>query len=82
MVVASWIAYASCKDEKGQPISIVDLRKEEIMKVVDQIQQDGGTERFMKIEGLFGVLATHDQFNQNVQKFYHSLRTKGVHESL
>ena len=35
MVVASWIAYASCKDEKGQPINIVDLRKEEIMKVVD-----------------------------------------------
>jgi mannitol 2-dehydrogenase len=60
-IVASWARYAEGIDEQGEPISIVDQRKDRVMAAAAR-QRSGDPLAFVRDPELFGDLAEHPGF--------------------
>lgn len=57
MVIASWIAYLSCKDGEGKTINFIDNKREQLLEVMSEVEKDGKVEPFLKQPGMFGMLS-------------------------
>ncbi|MFK7825745.1 MAG: mannitol dehydrogenase family protein [Oligoflexales bacterium] len=75
MILASWAIYALGKDEQGNDINIIDNRKEEILTASNKAVAN--PENFLKIQDLFGCLASDEQFVKNFIRYYHEIKEKG-----
>lgn len=82
MVIASWIAYLSCKDSEGKTINFVDNKKEQLLEIMSEIEKDGNIEPFLKQPGMFGSLSENKEFLGDIQQFYGSLQSEGVTKAL
>ncbi|XAS75536.1 mannitol dehydrogenase family protein [Dermatophilaceae bacterium Sec6.4] len=75
LVVASWARYAQGVDETGQPIEIVDHRKEAVMRAASDA---GDPLAFVRDTTLFGDLAAHEEFTRPYQEALTSLHEIGA----
>ena len=80
LVVAAWARYAEGVDEDGQPIDIVDNRKESVMARA----QEQGSEplAFLRDPDLFGDLADDDRFTKEYLAALDSLHEHGARATL
>ncbi|UWF77771.1 mannitol dehydrogenase family protein [Microbacterium neungamense] len=67
-VVASWARYATGVDEQGEPIEVVDNRREQVMAAA---RDDSDPLAFVRDPDLFGDLATRPGFTE---PYLHALR--------
>lgn len=80
LVVASWARYAEGRDEQGNPIEVVDHRKEQVMAAA--AKQAGDPVAFLRDPTLFGDLVDQPAFTTSYQNFLHSLHEKGARVTL
>jgi mannitol 2-dehydrogenase len=80
LVVAAWARYAEGVDEDGEPIDIVDNRKQAVM---ERAQQQG-TDRlaFLRDPDLFGDLADDERFTKEYVAALDSLHERGARATL
>ncbi|NIC07508.1 mannitol dehydrogenase family protein [Billgrantia bachuensis] len=79
-VVASWARYAEGTDEQGEPITVVDRFKNELMALaaVNRTQPTA----FIDNRELFGDLAEHERFRQAYLAALESLHERGARATL
>jgi mannitol 2-dehydrogenase len=80
LVVAAWARYAEGVDEDGEPIDIVDQRKESVTKRAQE--QDTDKLAFLRDPDLFGDLAEQDAFTEHYVEALDSLHDKGARATL
>jgi mannitol 2-dehydrogenase len=74
-IVASWARYAEGVDERGEPIDVVDRRRESVMAAA-------AADRFLEQTELFGDLATDARFVAAYRGALDSLRRHGARATL
>ncbi len=79
LVVASWARYAEAVDEDGQPIEIVDHRKEAVMA---SAADKSDPLAFVRDTTLFGDLADHSAFTEPYLSGLKSLHEVGAYATL
>jgi mannitol 2-dehydrogenase len=79
-VVASWARYAEGVDEQGQPIEVVDARKEALMAAARRQREDPLA--FLRDRDLFGDLADDERFTSPYRATLRSLHTRGARATL
>jgi mannitol 2-dehydrogenase len=79
-IVASWARYAEGVDEVGEPISIVDPLKEELVPLAQSQRQNPLA--FIQNKKLFGNLADNQIFVHAYLHALNSLFEKGAHETV
>ncbi|WP_425561359.1 mannitol dehydrogenase family protein [Microbacterium pumilum] len=79
-IVASWARYAEAIDEQGEPITVVDPLRDELVAIA-QTQHDDPL-AFIRNRALFGDLAENARFADAYSRALHSLHTVGAHETL
>jgi mannitol 2-dehydrogenase len=80
LVVASWARYAEGVDEQGEPIEIVDHRKEQVMAAAARQADDRLA--FLRDRSLFGDLAQQEAFTGPYVAALESLHAKGAAATL
>jgi mannitol 2-dehydrogenase len=76
LVVASWARYAEGTDEQGEPIDIVDHRKEQVMAAAAKQAEDPLA--FIRDPSLFGDLAQQEAFTTPYLAALKSLHDNGA----
>ncbi|MCU1604522.1 MAG: Mannitol dehydrogenase domain protein [Modestobacter sp.] len=79
-VVASWARYAEGVDEEGQPIEVVDPRKEALMSAARRQREDPLA--FLADRDLFGDLADDERFTTPYLATLSSLHMRGARATL
>ena len=79
-VVASWARYAEGVDESGEPITVVDNLKSEVMALASQNASDPLA--FVRNAKLFGNLADREGFTTPYTRVLASLRSQGARATL
>jgi mannitol 2-dehydrogenase len=79
-VVASWARYAEGTDERGEPIEIVDRRRDQIMELA--ARQATEPTAFIENRELFGDLASNERFVDVYLSTLRSLRERGARRTL
>ncbi|BDZ58357.1 hypothetical protein GCM10025872_20140 [Barrientosiimonas endolithica] len=77
LVVASWARYAEGVDEQGEPIEVVDHRKEAVMAAAARRAEDPLA--FLRDPTLFGDLAERPAFTEPYLRHLESLHARGAH---
>lgn len=80
LVVASWARYAEGVDEQGEPIDVVDHRKDEVMAAAARQGEDELA--FLRDPTLFGDLADTPAFTEPYAASLRSLHVKGARNTL
>ncbi len=80
LVVAAWARYAEGVDEDGQPIDIVDHRKEQVMAAAARQADDDLA--FLRDPTLFGDLVDQEAFTTPYRQALKSLHEKGSRATL
>ena len=80
LVVASWARYAEGVDEDGNPIHIVDRRKEAVMRRAAQQSEDRLA--FLRDPDLFGDLVGDERFTKEYVAALDSLHSHGARATL
>lgn len=76
LVVAAWARYAEGIDEQGNPINVVDDRRDQLMRAAGRQRQDQLA--FLRGRDLFGDLAGQPRFTAAYLAALWSLRTRGA----
>ena len=79
-VVASWARYAEGVDEYGQPIDVVDPRRDALMAAARRQREEPLA--FLADRELFGDLADDDRFTAVYRAALHSLHQLGARSTL
>ena len=79
-VVASWARYAEGKDEQGEPITVVDRMKDELMAVA--AQNRGNIKAFIENRKVFGDLCDNPRFVEAYTEALTSLYEVGAKETV
>jgi mannitol 2-dehydrogenase len=79
-IVASWARYAEGKDEQGQPIEIVDRRRDEVMALA--ARQTTDPVAFLANRELFGDLSANERFVEAYLFALRSLHERGARRTL
>ncbi len=79
LVVASWARYAEGVDEKGEPIEIVDHRREAVMAAAADTSDPLA---FVRDTTLFGDLAEHAAFTEPYLSALESLHEDGAYATV
>ncbi|WP_010629330.1 mannitol dehydrogenase family protein [Halomonas sp. KM-1] len=79
-VVASWARYAEGLDERGEPITVVDRLKHELMALAGENRTRPGA--FIENRELFGDLAEHERFREAYLTTLASLHERGARATL
>lgn len=77
LVVAAWARYAEGVDEQGEPIEVVDHRKEAVMAAAARRAEDPLA--FLRDPTLFGDLAERPAFTEPYLRHLESLHARGAH---
>jgi mannitol 2-dehydrogenase len=80
LVLASWARYAEGVDENGQPIEVVDLRRDELMERARRQNQEPLA--FLQDPDLFGDLQHKEQFAEPYAEALQSLHSIGARATL
>ncbi len=80
LVVAAWARYAEAVDEDGQPIEIVDSRKEQVM--ARAARQHAEPLAFLEDRDLFGNLIDEPRFTEAYRAALNALHTDGAAATL
>ena len=80
LVVAAWARYAEGVDEQGQPIEIVDNRKEKVMARAQEQASDPLA--FLRDPDLFGDLVDDERFTKEYAAALDSLHEHGARATL
>ncbi len=80
LVVAAWARYAEGVDEQGEPIEIVDNRKEKVMERAQQQRTDPLA--FLRDPDLFGDLVDDERFTAEYTAALASLHEHGARATL
>jgi mannitol 2-dehydrogenase len=78
LVVAAWARYAEGVDEAGEPIVIVDRRRDMLMKRA----QSGDPLEFLRDPDLFGDLVDDPRFTEQYLEAFESLHERGARATL
>lgn len=79
-VVASWARYAEGADEQGEPIEVVDRRREAVIAAA--ARQRAQPDAFLRQHDLFGDLADDAVFTADYLAALRSLHSEGARETL
>ena len=79
-IVASWARYAEGTDEDGQPIDVVDQRKDRVM--IAAAQHDDDELAFIRDSELFGDLVEHPEFTEPYLAALRSFRGQGARATI
>ena len=79
-VVASWARYAEGTDEQGEPITVVDQLKDQVMAAAAAQRDDPLA--FVRNRELFGDLVDDERFTQPYLATLTSLHTNGARKTL
>jgi mannitol 2-dehydrogenase len=79
-VVASWARYAEGVDEQGQPIEVVDRRRDSLMRLARRQRGDPGA--FIANRELFGDLADNERFVAAYRSALACLHQRGARATL
>lgn len=79
-IVASWARYAEGTDENGQPIDVVDQRKDRVMIAAAQHEDDELA--FIRDPELFGDLVAHPEFTTPYLAALRSFRSHGARATI
>jgi mannitol 2-dehydrogenase len=79
-VVASWARYAEGIDEQGEPIEVIDPRRDTLMAAARK--QGGNPTAFIEDRSVFGDLAQSPRFVRAYVDALERIRTKGVRVAL
>ncbi|WP_016856507.1 mannitol dehydrogenase family protein [Halomonas smyrnensis] len=79
-VVASWARYDEGVDEKGEPITVVDRLKDELMAIAARNHEHPTA--FIENEELFGDLAENARFREAYLQALESLHRRGARATL
>jgi len=79
-VVASWARYAEGVDEQGQPIEVVDRRRDTLMRLARRQRED--PDAFIANRELFGDLADNERFVAAYRSALASLHQRGARATL
>ncbi len=80
LVVASWARYAEGVDEQGEPIDVVDHRKDQVMAAA--ARQEGDPLAFLRDPTLFGDLVERPTFTEPYAAALRALHDKGARRTL
>ncbi len=80
LVVASWARYAEGVDEQGEPIDVVDHRKEQVMAAAARQREDPLA--FLRDPTLFGGLVDTPDFTEPYRRSLESLHDKGARRTV
>jgi mannitol 2-dehydrogenase len=80
LVVAAWARYAEGVDEAGQPIDVVDRRRERVLAAAQQ--QGADPLAFLRQRDLFGDLADDERFTATYREALDSLHSSGARATL
>jgi mannitol 2-dehydrogenase len=78
-VVASWARYAEGADEQGEPITVVDRRRDSLMEFARRREDTGG---FIANREIFGALADDERFVTAYRTALTSLHRRGARATL
>lgn len=76
LVVAAWARYAEGVDEQGNPINLVDDRRDQLIRAAGRQRQDQLA--FLREQDLFGDLADQPRFTTAYLAALRSLHTRGA----
>jgi mannitol 2-dehydrogenase len=76
LIVASWARYAEGKDEQGDPIEVVDRRKDAV--VARAARQGEDPLAFLRDPDLFGDLVDHERFTTAYTRALTDLHERGA----
>lgn len=76
LIVASWARYAEGVDESGEPIDVVDRRREEVMAAAAQNRTDPLS--FLRNRDLFGDLIDNSRFKDAYRDALETLHAHGA----
>jgi mannitol 2-dehydrogenase len=79
-VVASWARYAEGQDERGEPITVIDRLKHELMALAGENRTRPAV--FIENRELFGDLAEHERFREAYLTTLASLHERGARATL
>ncbi len=79
-VVAAWARYAEGTDERGQPIDVVDPRRQELMAAARS--QRSVPTAFIEDRSVFGDIAASSAFVEDYTRVLKTIHTKGVRAAL
>ena len=80
LVVAAWARYAEGVDEDGDPIEVVDRRKEQVMARASRQAEEPLA--FLEDDDLFGDLRDHDRFTEVYRAALDALHRDGAREAV
>jgi mannitol 2-dehydrogenase len=80
LVIAAWARYAEAVDEVGDPIDIVDERREELMARARRHREDPLA--FLRDPHLFGDLVEDERFVRHYREALDSLHSRGARATL
>jgi mannitol 2-dehydrogenase len=80
LVIAAWARYAEGVDEAGQPIDVVDRRRERVLAAARQ--QGADPLAFLRQRDLFGDLADDERFTATYREALDSLHSSGARATL
>jgi mannitol 2-dehydrogenase len=79
-VVASWARYAEGTDEQGNPISVVDRHRDDLIQLARHQREDPGS--FIANHDIFGALADDERFVSAYRTVLTSLHRRGARATL
>jgi len=79
-VVAAWARYAEGTDERGQPINVVDRRRQELMAAARR--QRSVPTAFIENRSVFGDIARSSAFVEDYKRVLETIHVKGVRAAL
>ena len=80
LVIAAWARYAEGVDEAGEPIDVVDQRRDLVMERARQQQEDPLA--FLRDPSLFGDLVEDERFTRHYLEALDMLHTRGARATL
>ena len=80
-IVASWARYAEGEDEQGQPIAIVDQRRDRVIEAAAR-QRGGDPLALLRDRELFGDLADRPEFTTPYLKALASFQERGARATI
>lgn len=80
-IVASWARYAEGRDEQGEPIEVVDQRKDRVMAAAMRQLGDDPL-AFLRDRELFGDLADRVEFSQPYLRALESFHQRGARATI
>lgn len=79
-IVASWARYAEAIDEQGEPITVVDPLKDQLIPIAKSQRENPLA--FIQNESLFGDLAKNESFRTDYLAALNSLFANGAHKTV